>query len=249
MKITFSRDRWAVVVGMGVLLACVAPGPGQSRAGESAPADAGPLNALSDQEQKAGWRLLFDGQTTAGWRNYGKPGISSGWKVVDGALSRVGKRAGDIITLDQFAAFELSLEYKISEAGNSGIMFHVTEEGEHPWETGPEVQIIDNVRGHDPQKSGWLYDLYRARTDATRPVGQWNQMRIIITPEKCEHYLNGVKYVQYVKGSKDWDERVAASKFRDMPRFGKATSGHICLQDHGNPVSFRNIKIRPITTK
>jgi hypothetical protein len=127
-------------------------------------------------------------------------------------------------------------------------MYHVTEEQGTPWQSGPEIQIQDNVKGHDPEKSGWLYQLYSSDTDATKPAGQWNELRVIIAPHKCEHYMNGVKYCEYVKGSEDWDQRVADSKFRKMPAFGKATRGHICLQDHGNRVAFRNIKIRVIKT-
>ena len=211
--------------------------------------NAAELNSLTDQERKDGWILLFDGKTTDGWRNYRKDDISPGWKVVDGALTRAGNGAGDIITKDKYDAFELVIEYKIEKAGNSGIMYHVTEEENTPWMTGPEIQIQDNKDGHDPQKSGWLYQLYSAKTDATKPAGEWNELRILITPEKCEHTMNGVKYFDYVKGSKDWDERVAASKFGKMPKFGKATSGYISLQDHGDPVAYRNIKLRPIKAK
>ena len=110
--------------------------------------------------------------------------------------------------------------------------------------TGPEIQIQDNKDGTDPQKSGWLYQLYKPTTDATKPVGEWNQLRVILAPKKSEVYMNGVKYYEFVKGSKDWDERVTASKFGKMPKFGKAAKGHIDLQDHGNEVAFRNIKIR-----
>jgi hypothetical protein len=208
-----------------------------------------PANTLTAEEQANGWKLLFDGKTTDGWRNFKKPDISDGWKVVDGELSRAASGAGDIITEDQYGAFELSLEYKISPGGNSGLMYHVTEEGGAPWHTGPEVQIQDNKDGHDPQKSGWLYQLYKSDTDATKPAGQWNQLRIVITPAKCEQYMNGVKYCEYVKGSSEWDERVAKSKFATMPNFGKPTSGYICLQDHGDPVAFRNVKIRVIDAK
>ena len=198
---------------------------------------------------KDGWTVLFDGKSTDAFRSYRKEEMSPGWKIVDGALTRAEKGAGDIITRDKFGAFELVLEYNISKAGNSGVMFHVTEEEATPWMTGPEIQIQDNKDGHDPQKSGWLYQLYKADTDATKPAGEWNELRIVITPEKCEHYMNGVKYFEYVKGSKDWDERVAASKFGKMPKFGKATSGHIALQDHNDLVAYRNIRIRPIETK
>ncbi len=213
-----------------------------------AAADA-PHNTLSDAEKAAGWKLLFDGKTADAWRNFKKDTMGEGWKVQDGALVRADKGAGDIITKDPFDAFELTLDYNISKGGNSGLMFHVTEAEKTPWMSGPEIQIQDNVDGHDPQKAGWLYQLYKSDTDATKPAGEWNTLRIVISPSKCEQYMNGVKYCEYVKGSKDWDERVAASKFSKMPAFGKSTKGHICLQDHGNLVSFRNIKIRPIESK
>jgi hypothetical protein len=212
-------------------------------------ADAAP-NTLTDEEKAAGWKLLFDGKTTAGWRNYKKPDIAAGWKVENGALVRGEERAGDIITTEQFAAFEFSMEYNISKGGNSGLMFHVTEEGNVAWHTGPEIQIQDSTSAaKDPQKPGWLYQLYRSDVDAAKPAGEWNQLRLLITPEKCATWMNGQLYYEYVKGSKDWDERVAKSKFAKLPSFGKPTTGHICLQDHGNPVSFRNIKIRVIGSK
>ncbi len=206
------------------------------------------LNELSDEEKSNGWKLLFDGKSTEGWRNYRKDTISENWKVVDGTLTHSGN-AGDIVTKEQYGAFELILEFKIASGGNSGLMYHSTEEADTPWMTGPEVQIQDNVAGHDPQKCGWLYQLYPATEDATKPAGQWNELRLLVTPEKCEHYVNGVKYVEYVKGSKDWDEKVAASKFSQFKNFGKPTTGYISLQDHGDEVAFRNIRIRDLTKK
>ncbi len=205
-------------------------------------------NTLSDQERADGWRLLFDGESTEGWHNYKKMGepVSDGWKVIDGELTMTRKGSGDILTNEEFGAFELSLEYRISPGGNSGVMYHVKNTGKTPWQTGPEIQIQDNVQGHDPQKSGWLYQLYRTDVDATNPAGQWNHLRIVITPDRCEHHMNGVKYVEYVKGSEDWKQRVAASKFKAFEGFGEATSGHICLQDHGNEVAFRNVKVRQL---
>lgn len=203
-------------------------------------------NTLTAEEKAAGWKLLFDGQTTSGWRNYKKDKISAGWKVVDGALVKPEKGAGDIVTVDKFGAFELSLDYRISKAGNSGLMFHVAETEGTPWMTGPEIQIQDNKDGHDPQKAGWLYQLYKPETDATKPAGEWNRLRVVMTPEKSEVFMNGTKYYEFVKGSPDWNERVAKSKFGKMANFGKPTSGHLSLQDHGDPVAFRNIKIRSL---
>lgn len=206
-------------------------------------------NTLTEAEKAAGWKLLFDGKTFDGWRNYKKDKVSPGWKVVDGAMVRAEKGAGDIVTADQYGAYELSLEYKISKGGNSGIMFHVTEEEGAPFMTGPEIQVQDNKDGHDPQKAGWLYQLYKPETDATKPVGEWNQVRLLLTPEKSEVHMNGVKYYEFVKGSDDWNERVAKSKFKAWAKFGKPTKGFICLQDHGNEVAYRNVKIRSLDPK
>lgn len=226
-----------------------------SNVSPSAFADAG-VNQLTDSERRSGWQLLFDGKSIENWRNYKKDSISDGWKVVDGALVRTGKKPGDIISKKKYAAFELSLDYKISKAGNSGLMFHVAETDGPPWHTGPEIQIQDNVDGHDPQKAGWLYQLYQPTApkwaavkevrDETRPAGQWNQLYVRITPKQCEVCMNGVRYYNFVVGDKKWDQLVAASKFAKYERFGKEGEGHICLQDHGNEVAFRNIKIREL---
>lgn len=222
-------------------------------------------NTLSAAEEKAGWKLLFDGKSTKGWRNYKAEGVSDGWKVEDGALVRADKGAGDIITKEQYEGFELSLEYKISKGGNSGIMFHVTETENKPWQTGPEIQVQDNGDGHDPQLAGWLYQLYKPSlpgwirnslkeagkevpesVDTTKPAGEWNHIYLKVTPQQGIVCMNGVKYYTFQKGSKDWDKRVAASKFSKFPNFGKPTKGHICLQDHNDLVSYRNIKVRVV---
>jgi glucose/arabinose dehydrogenase len=198
--------------------------------------------------------LLFDGQTTEGWRNYRSDKLNPGWVVENGELIRKERGAGDIVTKEQYDNFELLLEYRISEGGNSGLMFHVTEDSPAPWHSGPEIQIQDNEKGRDPQKAGWLYQLYQPGPvpfttqipDATRPAGEWNQIHFRVTPQQCEINVNGVRYAVFQKGSKDWDERVAKSKFAQFPQFGKATKGHLCLQDHGDLVAFRNIKIREL---
>ena len=151
-------------------------------------ADETAANMLTD-EKKAGWKLLFDGQTTDAWRNFKRDKVGSGWKVDNGEIQWSRRGAGDIITKDQFAAFELSLEYKISKGGNSGIMFHVTETEATPWMTGPEIQLQDNKDGHDPQKSGWLYQLYKSETDARSPAS--GTPFASSRPDKCEHHMNG----------------------------------------------------------
>ncbi len=212
------------------------------------------VNTLTRAEELSGWELLFDGSSADLWRNYQKDGISDGWKVQEGELVRDGKNPGDIITKEKFQYFELSLEYKISEGGNSGLMFHVTENNPRPWHSGPEIQIQDNNAGHDPQKAGWLYQLYQPTApawtgetgilDATRPVGEWNQLFVRISPSGCEVALNGQLYYRFKLGNEDWKEKVAASKFAKFEEFGNAGEGHICLQDHGNLVSFRSIKVR-----
>lgn len=221
-------------------------------------ADAAEPNTLSASEKAAGWKLLFDGHSLDGWHNFKKEGVRPGWQVKDGTIACVDPHnAGDIVTTGKYGWFELQLDYNISEGGNSGIMYHVTDEGGAAWATGPEIQLEDNPKAADPQKCGWLYALYQPgidpktgkTIDATKPAGQWNHMRIVISPEKCTHEVNGVKYVEYVLGSDDFNARVAKSKFGKMPKFAKAESGYLALQgDHGQ-VSFRNIKIRPIEGK
>jgi hypothetical protein len=214
-------------------------------------AEDAPLNALTEAEKAAGWKLLFDGEdASASWRGYKKEALPAGWVVEDGTLIRR-EKGGDIITREQFESFELSIEWKISEGGNSGIMFKVLETDGPPWATGPEAQIQDNNKGHDPQKAGWMYALYPASVDTTKPVGEWNHfvLQCVKTPTgtyRCEHTMNGTKYVEYEIGSEEWNEKVAKTKFASKPGFAKAAAGHICLQDHGNEVAFRNIKIRVI---
>ncbi|AWI09019.1 3-keto-disaccharide hydrolase [Ereboglobus luteus] len=212
-------------------------------------------NTLTKKERADGWRLLFDGASLSGWSNFKSDTIRPGWQVRDGALVCVDpKNAKDLVTKDEFDWFELQLEYNITPAGNSGIMYHVTNEGRAAWATGPEIQLEDNVLAKDRQRCGWLYGLYQPPIDpktgkpldATKPVGEWNHVRVLITPEKCVHEINGVKYFEYVLGSDDFNERVAKSKFSKMPNFAKSNRGFIALQgDHGQ-ISFRNIKIRPI---
>jgi hypothetical protein len=203
---------------------------------------------LTTAAQQSGWRSLFDGKTTAGWRGYRQKAIPDGWKVANGALTRAGT-GGDIITIDQFGDFELTLEWNVAAGGNSGIFFRVTEDAEVMWHGAPEIQVIDNAYkgGLKPeQTAGANYDLHAPARDVTRPPGTWNDMRILVKGNYVEQWLNGVKVVEYELGSEDWQRRVRASKFRDYPSYGKAARGHIGLQDHGDKVAYRNIRIREL---
>jgi hypothetical protein len=208
-------------------------------------------NELTAEEKAAGWKLLFDGRdASANFRGYKKDKLPDGWAVEDGAIVHK-KSGGDIITKDQYESFELSIDWKISPGGNSGIMFKVQEGDGASYYTGPEVQVQDNQGGKDPQKAGWMYALYPASVDTTKPAGEWNRFvlkcqKTSAGTYKCEHWMNGTKYVEYEIGSDDWNQKVAKSKFAKWPNFGKAAKGHICLQDHGNVVAYKNIKIREL---
>lgn len=185
------------------------------------------------------------------WRRYGGEGIPEAWQVgEDGILHFSGKgKGGDIITVEQYENFELELEWKISPAGNSGIMFRVSEAHDYPWRTGPEYQILDNDAHPDAKQgadrhAGANYDMHAPSADVVNPVGEWNQARIVVDGAKVEHWLNGEKIVSYELWSDAWKASIAESKWIDMPDYGMTKVGHICLQDHSDPVWFRNIRIR-----
>ena len=205
--------------------------------------------AAAGQVGAAGeWRSLFDGSTTSGWRGYRKDSVA-GWQVVDGALTRVGP-GGDIMTTEQFANFELELEWKVAPGGNSGIMYRVTEAAANPYETGPEMQVLDDS-GHADGRSrltsaGAAYGLYPAPEGVVKPAGEWNAVRLVVNGNDVEHWLNGQKIVAYQIGSPDWEAKVKGSKFADWPGFGRAARGHIVLQDHGDRVAYRGIRIREL---
>jgi hypothetical protein len=196
-----------------------------------------------------GWRALFDGRTTAGWRGYRRPDMPAGWEVVDGALTRSGP-GGDIVTVDQFGDFELELEWMVAPGGNSGIFYRVTEEGEAGYHTGPEMQVLDDAAHADGLSrltaAGSAYGLYPAPPGVVKPAGEWNAVRIVVRGQHVEHWLNGTKIVDYELGSPDWEAKVKASKFAQWPGYGRAPRGHIALQDHGDRVAYRNIRIREL---
>ena len=224
-------------------LACTSGGRSESPA---AGGDTAPVTAMAPD---TGWRALFDGRTTAGWRGYRRPDMPAGWEVVDGALTRTGP-GGDIITVDQFGNFELELEWMVAPGGNSGIFYRVTEVGEAGYHTGPEMQVLDDAAHADGLSrltaAGSAYGLYPAPPGVVKPAGEWNAVRIVVRGAHVEHWLNGTKVVAYELGSPDWEAKVKASKFAQWPGYGRAPRGHIALQDHGDRVAYRNIRIREI---
>ena len=202
---------------------------------------------MIDQEKAQGFTPLFDGRSLAGWRGYKSQAPPAGWKAAGGELV-CESGGGDLMTVDQFTDFELRLEWKISTGGNSGIIFRVGSDTENPWETGPEFQVLDNAGHKDGQSpltsAGSNYAVNAPGKDVTRPVGEWNDVRLIVKGPHVEHWMNGVKLLEYEIGSPDWEQRVKASKFATMPGYGRKPGGYIVLQDHGDVVSYRNIRIR-----
>lgn len=196
---------------------------------------------------ESGWRSLFDGRTTAGWRGFRMDAMPAGWQVVDGALTRVGQ-AGDIITQERFADFELALEWMVAPGGNSGIMYRVTEDSDATYKSGPEMQVLDDAAHRDGQSrltaAGANYGLYPAPAGVVKPAGEWNTIRLVANGAHVEHWLNGSKVVEYELWSPEWEAKVAASKFTQWPGYGRARAGYIALQDHGDRVAYRNIRIR-----
>jgi hypothetical protein len=221
------------------VLLCSAAACGRARA--QAP------NTLTTAEVQAGWRLLFDGRTTAGWRGYKKTSMPSGWRVVGGTLSRVGG-GGDIVTTQQFKNFELTIEWNVAPGGNSGIFYRASEDEDGIYWTAPEMQVLDDARHADGKSrltaAGANYGLHPAPAGVVKPAGQWNQARLIVNGRHVEHWLNGVRVLQYELWSPDWEMRVQGSKFARHPRYGRNAQGYIGLQDHGDRVAYRSIKIR-----
>lgn len=204
------------------------------------------------------WITLFDGTSTDGWRGYNAEELPEHWVIEDGTLKSLGQGGdigGDIVYgKEEFDNFELSLEWKIAEGGNSGIFYHVQEGEQYKalYENAPEYQVIDQI-GFPDKLETWQsiaadYGMYV--TDTTqlevKPAGEWNTTRIIFTPEKVEHWLNGNKVLEFVPWSEDWETRKNEGKWKEYPDYGVAKSGLIGLQDHGSFTWFKNIKIRPL---
>ena len=213
----------------------------------------------ANMAEEDGWVSLFDGSTTKGWHSYGKDSVNSSWKVVDGALyldttKTNGKRdGGDIITDQEYENYHLALDWKVAEGANSGIIFNVHEDAaKYPntYNTGPEMQVLDNERHPDAKipkhRAGDLYDLISSSQETVKPAGEWNHAEVKVQNGKLDLYLNGTNVVSTTMWDDNWKKMVAGSKFKSMPDFGTFKKGHIALQDHGNAVWYKDIKIKQL---
>lgn len=251
----------------GALIFAVGCTGGQKQSGEAteekSAEQAGP-NQLTQEEQNQGWQLLFDGESAEGWRGVNKDSFPAGWEVVDGTLHCKGsgmgeagaEEGGDILYDEKFSDFHLKIEWKISEGGNSGIFYLGEErEGEPIWRTAPEMQVLDNERHPDAmlgedgnRQSGSLYDLIPAKPQNAKPVGEWNTAEVMVYRGTVVHRQNGEVVLEYHLWTDDWNELVKDSKFPELnPDWANVPKeGYIALQDHGDDVWFRNIKIREL---
>ena len=205
------------------------------------------------------WQALFDGKSLDAWRGYKMATVPDGWKIEGGALTKDG-HVGDLITKDEFGNFELELEWKIGRAGNSGIFYRGIEDPDFKgrpnddriYTTGPEYQLLDDNEAEDNKTrltcAAAAYGLYPSPPGHLKPVGEWNKARIVANGAHVEHWLNDVKMVEYELWSPDWEAKVAATKFKAWPKFGRAKRGHIGVQgDHAGALAFRNIRIRSLS--
>ena len=214
----------------------------------------GGVNTLTAAEEAEGWQLLFDGDDLDQWRGYQRDTPPASWQPQDSVLAfAAAEDRGDLMTREQFSDFEFHYDWRISEGGNSGVIYRVTEDSDQPWHTGPEMQVLDDERHPDARAgvdgnrtAGSLYDMIAPTPGVVNPAGEWNEARIVARGNTVEHWLNGQKVVEYEVGSAAWDSLYDASKFNTLDGFGVQEQGHIVLQDHNDPVWFRNLKIRAL---
>ncbi len=211
------------------------------------------LCSCQPSEKKSDGQSLFNGRDLTGWRFY-KNGENNSWEVQDGTLHCKpfdgNEKRANLITNNQYENFDLSWQWKISAQGNSGVMFRVTEEFDEPYLSGPEYQMLDDMgypgKVEEWQKTASNYGMHVAVGANAKPIGEWNESKIIVNGNHVEHWLNGAKVLEYELGSEDWAKRKAESKWNEASGYGEAKKGHIALQDQGGEVWFRNIKIAEI---
>lgn len=244
------KNQFALWAAAGLLAACSGP-----KTEEAANSDS--LAVVAPAEE---WIPLFDGQTFNGWSKYGGGEVGKAWKIENGELyldaaNKAGWQTGDggdIVTNEEYENFHFKYEWKIAPNGNSGVIFlvHESPEYQYPWQTGPEMQVLDNA-GHPDAKiishrAGDLYDLIVSSEETVKPAGEWNQAEIVINQGKLDFFLNGVNIVSTQLFTPEWEALIAKSKFKDMPGFGKYKKGKISLQDHGDVVHYRNLVIKKL---
>jgi len=212
-------------------------------------------NALTPEEQEAGFVLLFDGKSLDGWRTFKEKKPRPQWKVADGAITLTAGGGGDLVTEKQYQDFDFRCEWKIADQGNSGIIWRATEEHAYPWVSGPEYQILDSFAkpghkyAHETDKgniAGSFYDILPGEESWSKPVGQWNETRILIKGDQVALYLNGHETAKFDTTSDAFKALLAKSKFNGWEHFNKAPKGHIVLQDHGDGVAFRRLRIKTL---
>ena len=217
--------------------------------------DARPHNTLTEGEKAAGWRLLFDGKSPQGWHGFKSKGFPETWTVKDGTLLRPGGKGEgpDIVTDGEYRDFEFACDWKVAKGGNSGIMYHCDEEHQYSWQTGPEMQILDDGVHADGKKAktraGTMYDVVACAFDVSRPAGEWNHARVVVRGTHVEHWLNGFKVVDIDTAGDEFKKAIAESKWAKSKDYNSKPSGHIALQDHGDEVCFRDVKIRDLSGK
>ena len=241
-----NTKQWILGVALSTLMLSACDTPSQK--GAEADADGNP-DVETPSEEPNDWK---DITATENWRNYRADTISAMWQMEDGQLVLTGGGGGDLVTKKQYDDFELELEWKISEGGNSGLFFNVIESDtlDRVYHSGPEYQLLDDERHPDAKirkhRTGDNYDVQQATTEVANPAGEWNTTRLVVEGDQVEHYLNGQKIVTYELGSSAWADSVANSKFTQFPAYGKAEKGHLALQDHGDKVWFRNIRVKEL---
>ncbi len=225
-----------------------------------APASCGGVNVLTPAEKAAGWTLLFDGASKAGWHAY-NGGSDEFWTIEDCALKTVGTKGNygadtrvDLVTNSAYTNFELSLDWKASKGGNSGVIYGIVEDPRYPtaWMTGPEYQLLDDAgfprKVAPDQTTGANYAMQAPDESrkVLKPVGEWNTTKIVVRGPHVEHWLNGAKILEFERWSPEWTRQRDSGKWKDAPDYGKAKTGRIAIQDHGSVFWFRNVKIRPL---